>query len=333
MKPLTAKFQRQLKKVGWPHLIAARRSRQRYRAARQAQKIGNTQEAKHAFQRALQLDPFAHAVETDILANGIEAFRGRQKMSRWVRPQIPDMIAEAEKWPHHSETPCTYVYWNNGFDSAPDVVQKCYQSLKDHHSSPVIELNMGNVQEHSGIPPDLFEKLTDRQAFLSDLSRMYLLASRGGIWVDATVYFSDKCPSLEYLTQENGFFAFRDNGLSGRISCWFLAAKKGSYVARMMAVSLTRFWNAHDTPPLYHFFHAIFETLYLLDPRFAAEFDAGLTLDRMPPHQMQFDMFDEYDPATFAEYLKNSPIHKMTYKYDRMRPLEGTVLSHFLTQD
>ena len=87
-----------------------------------------------------------------------------------------------------------WCFWYQGFDSAPLLVQKCIESIKKNAGEyQVILLTKENYQSYIKIPQFILDKLENKTITLthfSDILRAGLLKEHGGIWVDATMYFT-----------------------------------------------------------------------------------------------------------------------------------------------
>lgn len=98
-----------------------------------------------------------------------------------------------------------WIYWQQGIENAPELVQKCIKSVVEFSERPVIKLDAKSVEKYIQLPNDIRQKYTSGKmsdAALSDLIRFSLLEHFGGTWIDATVLLTGKIP--EYIL-ESGF--------------------------------------------------------------------------------------------------------------------------------
>lgn len=89
-----------------------------------------------------------------------------------------------------------WFYWSNGVKNTPDIVKDCLASAKkligEHE---VVEIDYNNYSNYVKIPHYIVEKYEKgiiSQAHFSDILRFTLLSVHGGIWMDATIFFSDE---------------------------------------------------------------------------------------------------------------------------------------------
>src|SRR5215204_6158521 len=103
-----------------------------------------------------------------------------------------------------------WLYWDTGFADAPELVRLCAKSwVKRNPDWNVILLDDDNVNKYVNMA-DVRQRNPKLpiQAF-TDLLRLRLLKSYGGIWSDATGYCNR--PVSEWLFQHtyDGFFVFK----------------------------------------------------------------------------------------------------------------------------
>ena len=92
-----------------------------------------------------------------------------------------------------------WCLWWQGLDKAPALVKKCIKSIeKNKGDYDVVIITKNNYKEFADIPFDIISKLNKRIITIthfSDILRAHLLATHGGIWVDATMFFYDDVTS------------------------------------------------------------------------------------------------------------------------------------------
>ena len=89
-------------------------------------------------------------------------------------------------------------YWNTGIQNAPETVKKCIENWKRFNIGWTINiLNDNNLQDY--VDPTIFSKIVVKKSYThkkSDLIRLLLLQKYGGIWVDASIFFTE---SLDWV--------------------------------------------------------------------------------------------------------------------------------------
>lgn len=88
-----------------------------------------------------------------------------------------------------------WMCWWQGQEKAPDIAKKCMESVRKNASGrEVVVITEKNYKEYVQLPQWLEEKyrmgIISRTHF-SDVLRMHLLATYGGMWLDATVFCAE----------------------------------------------------------------------------------------------------------------------------------------------
>lgn len=136
--------------------------------------------------------------------------------------------------------------WLQGIDNAPYLVKKSLESwVKRNPSWKVEVIDEQKVSELTSL--DFCDGNLSRLSFTarSDLIRLDLLATYGGVWVDSTCVCQR--PLEDWLPQllTAGFFAFSRPGRDRLISTWFLAAEAGNPLVANFFQALFRYWSDH----------------------------------------------------------------------------------------
>jgi hypothetical protein len=170
----------------------------------------------------------------------------RTALSEALLPESPTDVQPAIN-------PTIWMYWNGGFENAPEVVRLCLRSWKFHNLGwRVVELSDANIGEH--VDEETLAKLRGLRNItiqkFANLLRLYLISRHGGVWADATCFCRRPLDDWLHDYMASGFFAFRRRadkwlresrnrswltyaGTSGdRIfASWFLAAIRGNPLA------------------------------------------------------------------------------------------------------
>ena len=88
-----------------------------------------------------------------------------------------------------------WVFWWQGKDRMPSLVEKCYQSvIRNKGRRHVILITKDNIKQYATIPDYIYEKVNNGEitlTHLSDILRFNLLNEYGGLWIDSTIYLTD----------------------------------------------------------------------------------------------------------------------------------------------
>ena len=161
-----------------------------------------------------------------------------------------------------------FIYWKDGFENAPVIVQKCVRSIEKHHpNSKIIKIDDKNFKEYTDINEtiirDFEQGLISVQTF-SDILRFNLLKNHGGTWIDATIFFDtvfDLINSLEQKPIESLCFNstrnyFQYKGVDCSWSGFFFASRKNSAFVRVMDYIFENYYLKYHTYSIYFFIDA-----------------------------------------------------------------------------
>lgn len=109
----------------------------------------------------------------------INEYKQKEQISEFLLPDCP-----------------IWICWFQGEKQMPPIVKGCYNSVKKNAGShPIILITFENYKEYVSIPEYIIRKLENKDISLaqfSDIIRNNLLADHGGIWLDATIFLTDK---------------------------------------------------------------------------------------------------------------------------------------------
>ncbi|GAA1513496.1 tetratricopeptide (TPR) repeat protein [Agromyces terreus] len=286
----------------------------RYRLGDALYRTGDTAESRAIILAAIKDDQSLPFDGEAALSIDPKTFRVRREVGLFLVSRMSEITRRSTlktPKPLNDDALPIFVYWAQGFGEAPAIVQECLSQLRALHGARLHELTDQNIAAYVEPIPDVVRESSGR-AHQSDMLRLALLEKYGGIWIDATCFVSeDLDEALSPLLNE--FFCFRYGG--PRISNWFLAARRGSYIVRAWFAAMSIWWEEEGYVPDYFLAHHVFEMLYWIDPDFRAAWERVVPRDSRPPHQLQFSMFDAYESETFDALLNLSFVHKLKYQF------------------
>lgn len=162
-----------------------------------------------------------------------------------------------------------WVFWWQGEENAPDIVRYCIKSIKCNAGShPVNIVTEENYLQFTDIPKYVIEKMQVGKITLthfSDILRMNLIANNGGLWLDATIFCSQKMKEdiFEYpvYTGRNpgkDFMNISDwNWTSFAISGW-----KGNGLFVAANAIFSAYWKENDDLIDYYLVDYVLKLIY-----------------------------------------------------------------------
>ncbi len=286
-------------------------------------------ESKQSYHAGLDLNPDNPAFLRSMLDMESRDFGHRLRTGRFVAERLTEIqqraAASRQRILPALERP-VFMYWGQGYGSAPPVVRACVAQAQEVVPSDRLHLLDGDNWRYYGeVPAKLVERQHTDPTQFSDNLRLSLLSRYGGVWVDATCYLRpDALTTMDELAQLD-LFAHRYVG--PRISSWFLTARPAGYIVSLMEATMQLFWETNDVKRGYFMFHDMFESLYWADPRMQKLWDDNPPLSSHPPHVLQQTMFDDGDSHRLDELVHAHFVHKLSHKYPLARVSPDSLLA------
>jgi len=137
------------------------------------------------------------------------------------------------------------MYWHQGFNDTPPVIEPCVNQWKNLHPDWDIEfLDKDTIYDYAE-PLPIKKETLDRMVLphQSDLLRTQLLIKHGGVWADPTTF--PLIPLEDWILDkmDAGYFFFYKPGRDRVIANWFIATEKGNKTLDALYHSLISYWN------------------------------------------------------------------------------------------
>ena len=193
-----------------------------------------------------------------------------KKMRKQYSPCVSNILSSYD-WNklEHTHKNIIWFCWFQGLDNAPDIVLKCYNSLKNIGNMKIKIITKDNFKEYVTIPSYILEKYNKgliSNAHFSDILRLELLIKYGGTWIDSTVYCSNNQIPSYMLNSDLFLFQNLKPGLDGhcsRISNCFITAYSNHPILILTRDLIYTFWKKNNKVKDYFFFHRFFSPLRL----------------------------------------------------------------------
>lgn len=218
------------------------------------------------------------------------------------------------------ENKTVWICWLQGIEQAPEIVKKCYESIKKCFKEyKIVVLTSENIKDYVNIPEYILDKWHQgiiSNTHFSDILRIELLTENGGIWIDSTVY-STSLSVPDYI-KNSSFFFYKEINLSKddykviKGSSWFIKSNKNNPILLLTRDLLREYWKKNNVLVEYFLFHIFlsiaiekYYDLYMEMPNY----------NNINPHILQLELFNKYNLERTNYYKKLSDFHKLTYKY------------------
>ena len=226
-----------------------------------------------------------------------------------------------------------WQYWGQGIsrEKLPEVVQICFESVDKYAGDfKVIRLTDENIADYLSIPKEILDKRDSglmKKVFFSDLLRVMLLASYGGIWLDATILMTGSFPR-EFMQGDHFCYQRDDQEPYKRIwenafiyyYCWrdkfqvrmlrsILWAKKGSEMMTLLSDLLLHYWLHDEKSKEYFFFQILYNRLITG----AYQRLKPIVISDCTPHLLHAVILGTLLPYSSQDALSKSNLHKLSY--------------------
>lgn len=215
-----------------------------------------------------------------------------------------------------------WLFWYQGFDEAPQLVTRCVESIRKHANDyEVILLDKNNYAKWVELDKSIHDALEKNEiglAHFSDFLRLKLLIEYGGVWIDPTVYMTDRIPDD---ISSADIFMFKGPNRSelllqdrGCVSNWFILAKPNNVVLSITYVLMTEYIKKNHKFCDYYMTHWILTYVFR---KCTDEWEKIPFYPSVMPHYFQFcDVTNRYDKKKWDTIQRISFVHKLSYKIE-----------------
>lgn len=259
------------------------------------------------------------ALEILRLSTTLKTKQKLEKKYRWKLEEFDKNYIERE----HKASNKIWICWFQGMENAPELVRMCYQSVIEHNpDKEVVVLTSENLSEYVTFPTYIMEKWKSgiiTHTHMTDLLRLELLISHGGLWLDATVLCTGKAPDY-FFNSDLFFFQNLKPGRDGDcqyISSWLMDAKTNNKVLMATRELCYEYWKTNNSMWDYFLLH---DFMAIVLEKYEEEWKRIIPRDNATPHILLLRLFEQYDEEMWNAIKSQTQFHKLTYK---LKSLEG----------
>ena len=168
-----------------------------------------------------------------------------------------------------------WLLWLQGWedDNVPWLVKQVRKSWEILNPTWNIELvSNENLEEYIDVPPYLHR--VKSSAAKSDIIRLSLLATHGGVWADATLLCMMSLDDWLFdAIQPTGFWMYHGRDYGKGPASWFIISQRQSYIIKKWKEECDLYWSNRTEEHDYFWMDEIFTNLYKTSIAFAKEWD------------------------------------------------------------
>ena len=275
------------------------------------------------------------ALEILRLSTGLKT---KQRLEKKYRKRLEEFDKSYDPSLPHESSNKVWICWFQGMENAPELVQKCYESVKRNLTDrEIVLITEQNMDQYVQFPDYIQKKIESgiiKGAHLSDLLRLELLLRYGGTWIDATVFCSGSDIPTYMLDSELFMFQCLKPGRDGRctvISNWFITARSNNRLLYLVRELLYSYWEKNNKLDDYFIFHVFFQ---MVIDKYPNEWKKTIPVSNSMPHIILLRLFDEFDKSIWNSVTEMIPFHKLSYKFDSEQlSKKGTYYSYLVNGD
>jgi hypothetical protein len=221
-----------------------------------------------------------------------------------------------------------WVFWWQGENHMPELCRICYHSLLKHSNGIKVNLlSKFNLSDYLQVQKGIKEKLKSGSLSLtnfSDIIRCMLLAKYGGLWVDATLYFTRDIP-LDWF--DHPFFSIKNqqDGYKfvslNRWSTFIMGTnEKNRYFDDLTKLMVA--YTIKEKQYLEYMTIDYFMAILFKRPEYKKLLDA-LPVQNEGLHQLRGILNDPYNKNEFAQLSQKNVCFKLSYKLQLKENVDG----------
>lgn len=225
-----------------------------------------------------------------------------------------------------------WLFWAQGKDNMPDIVQKCYKSVLLNTKDLDVELlDLKNCSLYVDIPSYIYSKLESNQISLthfSDILRFNLLKKYGGYWIDATVLvtqpleISSSLFTIKHTLNKNYISKAKWSGFLWRMP-------KEHPLACFMVDYLNSYWMRYNHLLNYLLIDHVIEVFYEKNMSFREEID-HMPISNPDLYFFQSNNCEEiFNENTWDTLKSKNQFFKTTWKSTRIGKLSPELLTFY----
>lgn len=238
------------------------------------------------------------------------------------------VLREGDCSEERSERVYVWWCWLQGIESAPELAKACLASLRRClRGVEIVVVDERNYSEWCSLPEYVTRKYEEGRippAMFSDMLRLQLLATHGGVWIDSTVLCTMDAhkeggkdsfhPSWEEIVRAELFvFQYTEPGKrwTGNISNWFIASRKGNPFVAVVRDMLFAYWRENDVVVNYYICHLFFAMVARELPEQVARMPYGWS---RPCLELGLHLGDRFSQEKWDGFVSRFSWHKMSYR-------------------
>lgn len=260
-----------------------------------------------------------------------------QLRKNYVEPYLKGEIPELQTLPKKADiadNSSLWQFWYQGQENiSSDVVKISFKSADTHKGTlKHIVIDKNTISKYVDIPDYIYDKTLNakpaKMALFSDILRLYLLYTYGGVWADATCYFSSDIPNnikdAPFFMFQRGarptchkewemfnpkYFSWDPNNRVNSLSSFIVVKKQNPLIGALLKL-LTEYIKNEPSIPHYFILHILLDVM--LEYKYFRSLNCEICDDTIP-HLLLKNINKDFSQPLWEEITKKSFVHKLNY--------------------
>lgn len=178
--------------------------------------------------------------------------RNIEKLSPYFSSSI-NIVRKKSINSHRDNHKIVWLFWWQGKEKMPLLVQKCYSSVFENKGNyKVILITKDNIRNYATLPEFIYLKVQNGQITLthfSDILRFNLLSNYGGLWLDSTIFVTESLDNIK-INQLVTFSGYGSNNAFnialGRWTGFAIGGRAGEELFDFMNNFFVDYWKRNE---------------------------------------------------------------------------------------
>lgn len=241
--------------------------------------------------------------------------------------------------PDSSPAGCVvWVCWFQGEERMPATIKCCYESIKKYSGIHEVQLiTFENYEQFISLPNHVIEKVENGSISLthfSDIIRCNLLATYGGIYIDAGLYLSEELhiPQLPFYSIKHKKTNDDVSYVSGyRWIAGFMAGAQGNALHSFMRDFFNKYWELNSCLIDYFLVDYVIALAYNTIPIVRKMID-DVPYSNPDFYYLERNLFHPVNKEELEEVFKRTSVFKIGYKNFPEENPNGSLYNYLFKQ-
>lgn len=223
-----------------------------------------------------------------------------------------------------------WICWWQGLENAPEIVKACVESIKRNAGNcEIIIITDKNYKDFVEFPDWLEEKRRTgiiNRTIYSDLLRMNILSTYGGLWIDSTFFCKEKC--FDQYMNLPLWSIKRPDYFHASVACGYFAnyslgcTYENRWVYKVMKDCLFYYWQHNDIL----FDYLLTDYVIVLAQKHIKDIDQmfkGIAPNNKNCDELFKVLGQPYDENTWKRISADTALYKLTWKQSFPKEVNG----------